>query len=209
MPFLFDAERRARLAGGDTRARRGQGAVPCRAFRYGAAVRALALAGVLGVALATVAPTPGWAVEPDEMLDDPALEARAREVSRDLRCVVCQNESIDESNADMARDMRLLVRDRIEQGDSNEEVKQYLVDRYGDYVLLKPPFKPTTYVLWFGPALILAAAAAAAVSFYRRRAAAPPSPPPLSAAEQARLQALIDESEGSKDDDGAGRGGAV
>jgi cytochrome c-type biogenesis protein CcmH len=150
---------------------------------FGAAV---ALAVAVGVGSA-------GAVEPDEMLDDPALEERAREVSKDLRCVVCQNESIDESNADMARDMRLLVRDRLLEGDSNEEVKQYLVDRYGDYVLLRPPFKPTTYVLWFGPALILIGGVLAVVFTYRRKAAAPAAPPPLTDEEKAQLRTLLAE----------------
>ena len=158
---------------------------------------ALALVVALAIALA-----PGGAVlavEPDEMLDDPVLEQRARDVSKDLRCVVCQNESIDESNAEMARDMRILVRDRIRAGESNEEVMQYLVERYGDYVLLEPPFKPTTYVLWFGPAVILLVGVALAVAFARRKAAEPASPVPLDASEQARLRALLEER--GRDDD--------
>jgi cytochrome c-type biogenesis protein CcmH len=173
---------------------------------------AAALAFMLALGVAAPAAV---AVEPDEMLDDPTLEQRAREISRDLRCVVCQNENIDESNADMARDMRILVRDRLLEGDTNQDVKQYLVDRYGDYVLLQPPFKPTTYVLWFGPALILLAAAGTAFAFYRRKAAAPPTPPPLSAAEQARLNALLtdpgDPDADREGGDGAGpnRGGAA
>jgi len=155
----------------------------------------------LGLASGTLAPLAGmgtaWAVEPDEMLDDPALEQRARELSEGLRCVVCQNESIDESNADMARDMRILVRDRLKAGDSNDEVKQYLVDRYGDFVLLRPPFKPMTYLLWFGPALILIGGLAAAWSFYRRRATETLPPiDPLSAEEQARLRALLEDADG-------------
>ncbi|MGB0670311.1 MAG: cytochrome c-type biogenesis protein, partial [Rhodospirillales bacterium] len=105
---------------------------------------------------------PALAVNPDERLTDPALEARARAVSKDLRCVVCQNQSIDDSNADLARDMRILVRDRIQAGDSNEEVKAYLVSRYGDFVLLKPPVQSNTVILWFGPAVIVACGLAAA-----------------------------------------------
>jgi cytochrome c-type biogenesis protein CcmH len=147
---------------------------------------AVALAVAFGAAAA-------GAVEPDEMLEDPALEDRAREISKGLRCVVCQNESIDESNADMARDMRILVRDRLLEGDSNEDVKQYLVDRYGDYVLLRPPFKPTTYVLWFGPALILIGGVLAVVFTYRRKAAAPAAPPPLTDEEKAQLRTLLAE----------------
>jgi len=149
-----------------------------------------------------------WAVEPDEMLDDPTLEQRARDISADLRCVVCQNESIDESNADMARDMRILVRDRLLAGDSNADVKQYLVDRYGDFVLLTPPFKPSTWLLWLSPALILAGGAAAAWAFYRRRdTEAPAAPAPLSADEQARLRALLTESDGVGGTDRADPGG--
>jgi len=112
---------------------------------------------------------PALAVDPGEMLDDPALEARAREVSKGLRCVVCQNQSIDDSNAELAGDMRVLVRERILAGDSNQEVVAYMVSRYGDYVLLDPPFKASTYVLWFGPPLIVGLGVIAVVFFYRRR----------------------------------------
>src|ERR1700745_2724761 len=98
---------------------------------------------------------PCFAVEPREMRADPGLEARAREVSKSLRCVVCQNETIDESNAELARDMRILVRRRIASGDSNAEVLHYMVERYGDFVLLKPRIMSTTLLLWFGPLLIL------------------------------------------------------
>src|SRR5262249_49804138 len=99
--------------------------------------------------------TPARAVEPSEMLKDPALEARARAISRDLRCLVCQNQSIDDSNADLAHDLRLIVRERLTAGDSDQQVKEYLVARYGDYVLLEPPLKAKTLVLWFAPALLL------------------------------------------------------
>ena len=95
------------------------------------------------------------AVQPDEVLDDPVLEERARALSAEIRCVVCQNESIDTSNAPLARDLRLLVRARLEAGDSDQEVLDYLVARYGDFVLLRPPVRPSTYLLWFGPALLL------------------------------------------------------
>ncbi len=166
----------------------------------------LAAALMLGM-LAFGAPA-SWAVEPDEMLDDPALEDRARDISAGLRCVVCQNESIDESNAEMARDMRILVRDRLLAGDSNADVKQYLVDRYGDFVLLKPPFKPSTWLLWFSPVLILAGGGAAAWAFYRRRdAEAPAAPAPLSDEEQTRLRALLTEAEGAAGTDRADPGG--
>jgi len=91
------------------------------------------------------------AVEPDEMLSDPVLEARARVISKELRCVVCQNQDIDSSNAGVARDLRLLVRERLTEGDTNDEVIAFIQARYGDYVLLNPPFKPETYALWIAP----------------------------------------------------------
>lgn len=95
------------------------------------------------------------AVEPSEMLEDPALEARARDVSKHLRCVQCQNETIDESDAQIARDMRVLVRQKITAGDSNEEILDYMVSRYGDYVLLRPRFQTNTIILWLGPFAVL------------------------------------------------------
>lgn len=162
--------------------------------------RALALAAVVAVA----AGLPAQAVQPDEMLSDPALEARAREVSKDLRCVVCQNENIDESNAELARDMRLLVRDRILKGDSNDEILEFMVARYGDYVLLEPPFKASTYALWFGPVLFLLLAGGVAFAFYRNRsaaagtsgAAAVPPPADLTPEERRRLDALLRDGDG-------------
>lgn len=96
-----------------------------------------------------------WAVEPEEVLDDPVLEARARDISQHLRCVVCQNQSIDDSSAELARDLRLVIRERLTAGDTNDEVITFVVDRYGDFVLLKPPFQGDTYFLWFGPFIIL------------------------------------------------------
>jgi cytochrome c-type biogenesis protein CcmH len=114
--------------------------------------------------------SPVGAVDPGELLADPGLEARAREVSKELRCLVCQNQSIDDSDAELARDLRLLVRERVAAGDSNEEVVDYVVSRYGDFVLLKPPFKTSTYLLWLGPAGILAIGLGALAVFYRRRA---------------------------------------
>lgn len=96
-------------------------------------------------------PLSAQAVEPDEMLADPVLEERARVISKDLRCVVCQNQDIDSSNAGVARDLRLLVRERLLEGDSNNQVMAYIQARYGDYVLLRPPFKPSTYALWGTP----------------------------------------------------------
>lgn len=111
--------------------------------------------GTLLVILLTLLTHSALAARPDEMLSDPALEARARTISKELRCPVCQNQSIDDSDADLAHDLRVLVRQRLKAGDSDEQVKQYIVARYGDYVLLDPPLKVTTYALWFGPAFIL------------------------------------------------------
>lgn len=127
-----------------------------------------ALIGALIISLAL--PLAATALEPSEVLADPALETRAREVGKQLRCVVCQNQSIDDSNAELAGDMRLLVRERIQAGDSNSEVLAYMVDRYGDYVLLNPPFKASTVVLWVGPPVIGILGLLWVVSFYRRRA---------------------------------------
>jgi cytochrome c-type biogenesis protein CcmH len=138
----------------------------------------------------SVAPWPSLAVNPGEMLADPALEARAREISQGLRCVVCQNESIDESNADLAADLRRLVRERLVAGDSDEQVVQYIVDRYGDFVLLRPPVKPATYPLWAAPVVILMIAALIVAMYLRRRRSSTPQQP-LTAAEQARLDELM------------------
>ncbi|MGY3436503.1 MULTISPECIES: cytochrome c-type biogenesis protein [unclassified Marinovum] len=131
------------------------------------------------------------AVEPDEILDDPALEARARLISKDIRCVVCQNEPIDSSNAGVARDMRLLIRERLVVGDSNAEVVQYLVDRYGDYVLFKPPFKPETYALWLGPFVLLGLGTLAAGMALRRRRQIGAAAPGLSADDEAQVAELM------------------
>jgi len=130
---------------------------------------------------------PALAVQPDEVMKDPALEARARALSEELRCLVCQNQSIDDSDAQLARDIRVLIRDRIAQGESNETVRAYLVSRYGDFILLKPPFKPETILLWLSPAAVLGAGLAAALLARRR---APRATPALSADEEARLAAL-------------------
>ena len=104
--------------------------------------------------LAIIMPMSAQAVEPDEILSDAILEARAREVSKQLRCVVCQNQDIDSSNAGVARDLRLLVRERLVAGDTDEDAIAFIQARYGDFVLLKPPFKPETYALWLAPPLI-------------------------------------------------------
>ena len=144
---------------------------------------------LLALALALLA-LPALAVEPSEMLPDPALEARARDIGRNLRCVVCQNQSIDDSAAEVAHDMRRAVRERLSAGDSDAQVFAFMVARYGDYVLLKPPFKPGTLVLWLGaPVLLLVAGGALLVAARRRRAAS--TPQPLSDEEQRRLDALL------------------
>ncbi|MDX1710265.1 MAG: cytochrome c-type biogenesis protein [Rhodovibrionaceae bacterium] len=151
------------------------------------------LSGLLLLAMSTAG---AWAVEPDEILDDPALEQRAREISKNIRCVVCQNESIDTSNADLAKDMRVLIRERIQAGDSNAEVKAYLVERYGDYVLLKPPVRPATYLLWFGPLAVLLLGAAGVAVYFRRRPSfseASSAAAPLTSEEEKRLHELLDD----------------
>jgi cytochrome c-type biogenesis protein CcmH len=127
------------------------------------------------------------AVQPDEVLPDPGLETRARTISEGLRCLVCQNQSIDDSDAPLARDLRLLVRDRLKAGDSDADVEKYVVQRYGEFVLLRPVVAPHTMLLWFGPALVLAAGILG-LAFTRRRRPDPALP--LSPAEQARLHAL-------------------
>jgi cytochrome c-type biogenesis protein CcmH len=135
------------------------------------------------------APGFAFAVTPDEMLADPKLEARAQALSAQLRCMVCQNESVDESEAPLAHDMRVLVRQRILAGDSDAVIRAFLVARYGDFILLKPPFKPETYLLWAAPfLLLLAGGAAIALSLKQRKTSAQPS---LSAAEKARLTAIV------------------
>lgn len=136
-----------------------------------------------------LAPFTAMAVEPDEVLKDAKLEARARSLSAELRCMVCQNESIDESHADLARDLRLLVRERLQAGDSDEQIRTFLVQRYGDFILLKPPFKIETLLLWTAPFLVLVVGATAILFASRRRFAAPIST--LSQGERVKLQALL------------------
>lgn len=143
----------------------------------------LILVGLLAVA------GPTLAVEPNEVLKDPVLEKRARVISKRLRCLVCQNQSIDDSNAGLARDLRVLVRQRLTAGDSNRAVVEFVVARYGDFVLLRPPVKPTTYVLWFGPALILLLAGLGAGAFLRRRRTIVAEP--LTDAEDKRLKSIL------------------
>ena len=141
-------------------------------------------------------PGPTAAVQPNEVLDDPALEARAREISKDLRCLVCQNQSIDDSDADLARDLRVLLRERLVAGDSDQQAVDFIVARYGDYVLLKPPLKPATYLLWFGPILLLVLAAAGGLAIYRdQRTQAASLAAPLDPADEARARRLLGEDE--------------
>jgi len=152
------------------------------------------LLAALAIALLAVS-TPAVALGPDEMLDDPALEQRAREVSKGLRCLVCQNQSIDDSDAPLARDLRTLVRDRIESGDSNEQVLAFVVDRYGDFVLLRPPMNAYTIALWVGPTLVLLAGAFGIYATVRRRkiAADAPTAPALTADEEAALAKILEQ----------------
>ena len=144
---------------------------------------------------ATLLGLPAQAVEPDEILGDPALEARARDISRELRCVVCQNQSIDDSHAGIARDLRILVRERLIAGDSDDAVRDYVVARYGDYVLLDPPFKPQTWLLWFGPPLMAGAIVFLIVLSFRSWQSHKQSRQevePLSPTDRAALDALVE-----------------
>lgn len=140
--------------------------------------------------------TPARAVKPDEILPDPALEARARALSQELRCMVCQNESIDDSNADLAHDLRVLVRERLLKGDSDTQVVQYLRARYGDFVLLRPPVERATWMLWFGPPALLLILLAVCGWVARSRAMKTYrglKTEPLAPAERDRLKRLLDE----------------
>src|SRR5471030_2212787 len=136
--------------------------------------------------------SPSFAVQPDEILPDTALETRARSLSRELRCMVCQNQSIDDSDAPLARDLRLLVRERLTSGDSDPQVIDFLVARYGEFVLLKPRFEWHTAVLWLTPAAALIAGGIAMAVAIRRRRIAPIGAAPLSADEERRLAEVID-----------------
>ena len=142
-----------------------------------------------------LAPLPSVSVEPGARLKDPILEARARDISKGLRCLVCQNQSIDDSDASLARDLRVLVRERLTAGETDDQV--YVTSRYGDYVLLEPPLKPTTYLLWFGPVGIFLVGGAAVFVFLRRRTRlAGDEVTPLNDKERRHIERLLDDEAG-------------
>ena len=156
---------------------------------------------LLLVALALLSAPQAFAVQPDEIMTDPALEVRARMLSKELRCMVCQNQSIDDSDAPLARDLRLLVRERLKGGDSDPQVLDFLVARYGDFVLLKPPFNWHTVLLWLGPPAVLIGGAMILMVLSRRRSGrgtadvSKPEGGNLTNAEAARLARLINSGE--------------
>lgn len=155
------------------------------------AARTLALL-FLSLALCFPAADAARAVQPDEVLQDKALEARARALSAGLRCLVCQNQSIDDSDAPLAKDLRLLVRERLKAGDSDQEIIAFVVDRYGEFVLLKPKIAPHTWILWFATPVVLLLALGLIVTNYRRRRATA-GPAPLSRNEEQHLKRLLDQ----------------
>jgi len=142
-----------------------------------------------GIMLAVTLAMPAFAVEPDEVLNDPVLEARARELSGNLRCLVCQNQSIDDSDAPLARDLRLLIREHLVKGESDAEIVDYVTGRYGDFVLLKPRFDASTLLLWTAPFAVLLAGI---VALWRRRTGSAAPEQPLSEAEKAALRKALE-----------------
>ncbi|RMF10566.1 MAG: cytochrome c-type biogenesis protein CcmH [Alphaproteobacteria bacterium] len=145
----------------------------------------------LMIMIALLMPLGASAIGVDEkQLDDPALEQQARAIMKELRCLVCQNQSIEDSNADLARDLRTIVRERLAAGDSPQEVKRFMVERYGEWVLLRPPLNARTIALWVGPLLFLALGGFAAWRLMRRET--PQAPPPLSAEEEQRLKQILE-----------------
>ena len=136
---------------------------------------------------------PGWAVEPDEILSDATLEKRARDISQNLRCLVCQNESIDESNASLARDLRLLVRERLMEGETDQEVLEFIVDRYGEFVLLRPQVNGVNLILWaLAPiALLFSLIFSGAYIFNKNRSVKVAKPTPLTNEEQDKLDQIL------------------
>lgn len=135
---------------------------------------------------------PAYAVQPEEILDDPALEARARDLSKELRCLVCRNESIDDSSASLAKDLRLLVRERLVAGDTDEETMDYIVDRYGEFVLLRPPLNAGNLALWLSGPILLIIGGATALVYMRRKPMVAGAPGGLSEEEARRLKELTE-----------------
>ncbi|MFD0986786.1 cytochrome c-type biogenesis protein [Methyloligella solikamskensis] len=150
------------------------------------------LATLLALLVGLTSVAPAFAVQPDEVLDDPALEQRARDISANLRCLVCQNQSIDDSNAPLAKDLRVLVRDQLKAGKTDEEIMDYVVARYGEFVLLTPVWAPHTLLLWLATPILLIIGLIIVVMLFRRRAAVPEAKP-LSAAEKRRLNKMLDQ----------------
>lgn len=150
--------------------------------------------GLLTGCILFLATAPVFAVQPDEVLKDPGLEARARQISTGLRCLVCQNQSIDDSDAPLARDLRLLVRERLQAGDSDEEVIDFVVSRYGEFVLLKPRLRSHTWVLWFATPAVFLLALLLLFLGYRRRSSVSRTKAemPLTRAEETKLNKLLD-----------------
>ncbi|MFG1397201.1 cytochrome c-type biogenesis protein [Xanthobacter sp. VTT E-85237] len=153
-------------------------------------LRRLSALLLLTLALSLGAP-PAFAVQPDEVLGDPALEARARELSKELRCMVCQNQSIDDSDAPLAKDLRILVRDRLKAGDSDRQVLDFLVARYGEFVLMRPALSWRNALLWGAPLLVLGAGGLAAYLAIQRRRRATPALVPLTPDEEERVRRII------------------
>jgi len=158
------------------------------------AVRNILFPVLLTLTLCILLASGARAVQPDEVLQNPLLEARARAISEGLRCLVCQNQSIDDSEAPLAKDLRLLVRERLKQGDSDQQVVDFIVARYGEFVLLKPKFTPHTVLLWLATPAVFAAALLLIWLTYRRRQSAAQASPKLSVNEKRRLRRLLDQS---------------
>lgn len=154
--------------------------------------RRLPIAAFAALLIALMQIAPAFAVQPDEVLDDPALEQRARDISANLRCLVCQNQSIDDSNAPLAKDLRVLVREQIKAGKSDEEILDYVVARYGEFVLLTPVLAPHTLLLWLATPILLVIGLIIVVMLFRRRTAVA-EPKPLTAAEKRRLNKMMDQ----------------
>jgi len=161
-------------------------------------VRALLSAIPLGLLVVCLAAVPAAAKEARPMGNDPAIEKRLMALGEELRCLVCQNQTLADSHADLAADLRQEIREMMQQGKTDSEIVTYLVDRYGDFVLYRPPFKATTALLWFGPALLVGVGGVALAATLKRRRGALPDDTPLSPEEEARLKALLDETEGDQ-----------